>query len=645
MTTFINHMEIVSDRPPNNDRRPHYDDEPTNFTPAIDHTYGTIEIPYHGSCPKCHHLHTSVPFAFALDPSKHTRFKCEDCSHQIFGIGRTSTQTTLASIESARKRTSSESARSPIRSCHNTAVPPPSLRIDPAALPGQNIALDTLSTISEANSPAARSRSTSEIPASSGSPRRRVTGPTKHGPDPRVPGEESPAPRTEALESSGQTQEHKSINFKNGYGVKAWAKKRLFGRSRELRLPGVGFQVRLQITRKPSKNTPPGFSAMTDTVVAGNTRSIVNSNTNETVVTRNISDLDQRILHAPAATLNTHGSLAPTPGANEASENRAYLPEDLQGGRTMTKQERIQIIRRTETLKRKATEQPKCECTDGCHCLKDSQRSSFTSNDRRVFLHDVEVPPHSLGRFLAPSDTRSNESRHSHPLRGNLALAGLGSHLSTERSMSSSAENSSTVAESSRAPSRLSQTTAVNGSTASLQRRPASLGRSSSMPASYSRRQRTRYQDLLQHPGLLAEFNSFAREVDAQRSLPRTGDVEDSNPSESTESSRGTQGSIPDHASSISLANLPDPGQVEAPTPIDHAPRASPSIPTLAAGDGEQLTPTPLSYHGSGAVPSQPTQAAPESLSSALRDVLADGGTEEQGGLDPDVRPRSNDSI
>jgi hypothetical protein len=629
MTTFTNGTGTISDRSPNNDQHSHRDDELALLTSAInDSPNDTIEFPYHGSCPKCHHLHTNVPFAVALDPSRHTRFRCEDCGHQIFGFGRTSTQTTLASIESTGKRTSTESARSAIKSCQNSVISPLNLRIDPAALPEQTVALDKLSTISEANSPAARSRSTSEVPALRGSPPRQVSGPTKHGSDPRVPPEDGTAPLPEAPASSGQIEEHKSTNFKNGYGVKQWARKRLFGRSKELRIPGLGLQVRVQITRKPSKNTRPGYQTATDTPIARNARPNIKSDVTETSVTNDVSDLDQRISHAPAAAFNSSESLAPLPGTPEASENRVYLAEASQRDPIRTKQERIQIKRRRETLKRKATEQPRCECTDGCHCLKDSQRSSFASNDRRTLLRNPEAPPRSLGRPSTPSDT-SDGSRYSPSLGISPALAGLGSHLSTERSMSSSAENSSTVAESSRAPSRLSQTTAVDGSTASLHRRPVYLSRSASMPASESRRQRIPHQELLQHPGLLAQYNRFAREADAQRSSPRTYDGDDSNPSESTESSRGLQDLIPDHATSTSLANSAYPGQIEAPPHDGGAPRPSPSIRTPAAGDSQELTPRPSSFHGSGAVLSQPTQAAPERLSSALWDVLADGVSEE----------------
>ncbi len=55
-----------------------------------------IDIPVHGSCSRCHHFHINclVPH----DPTAHTRFSCEECGHQMFGLGRSTTQYTLASV-------------------------------------------------------------------------------------------------------------------------------------------------------------------------------------------------------------------------------------------------------------------------------------------------------------------------------------------------------------------------------------------------------------------------------------------------------------------------------------------------------------------------------------------------------------------
>ena len=59
----------------------------------------TVDIPYHGSCTKCHHFHINHTFSFRTDPGTHTRLCCERCGHVMFGLGGTSIQSSLASVE------------------------------------------------------------------------------------------------------------------------------------------------------------------------------------------------------------------------------------------------------------------------------------------------------------------------------------------------------------------------------------------------------------------------------------------------------------------------------------------------------------------------------------------------------------------
>ena len=646
MTTFINRRGIISDKSLNDGHHSSRQDGPSHTGSSdYDHSSNRIEIPYHGSCPRCHHLHTSVLLAFPLDPSMHTRFKCEDCSHQMFGLGRTSTQTTLASIESTRKRSSSEQARSPSRTCFNSATSPSSLRIEPVASSDQSDALNKLSTISEANSPAPRSRSTSDIPPQSGFPPKQNNVPTTPGPGSRLPIAGNSPPYSHTLGPFMQTEEHKTSNLRRGYGVRQWAKKRLFGRSGALRLPGLGLQVHVKITGKPSKGAPPEFQTMTHNLVSEHPLPTTGPDIPSRIDIGNVPTLNPHDPHAQAAAFPPRNSLTPISGHQETLSNRANLPEDAQDILSVTKEDRIKIKRKAETLKRKALEQRKCACTDGCHCMNSSQRSSFTSNDRKTSPRSIQIPSHPLYQYSNRSET-SNESRGFPPSGSSSALAGVGIHLSTELSLSSSAENSSTVAESSRAPSRLSQNTAVEGSAASVTRRPESLGRSSSTPVFETRRREIHYPDMAQRPDLQAQVSHFAREADAQGSSIRTHDGDDSNRSEGTESSHCPQDPIADRAISTSLANLSDPSQTDGQFPIDGAPETSPSIPTFAAGDSQELTPRPLSFNGSETIPSQPTQAAPETLSTRLQNVITDGISNEQNVLESNARTLSdNDRI
>jgi hypothetical protein len=127
-----------------------------------------IRFPYHGSCPKCHHLHTNKQLRLSLDLLKHVRVRCDVCDHQMFGIGRTSTQTTLASVESVL---------SPSHSNRNSLISRSSLQQVCVAGPAEDVQgshlarpenlapQPTLSTIDEAHTSAARSRSNSNTRA------------------------------------------------------------------------------------------------------------------------------------------------------------------------------------------------------------------------------------------------------------------------------------------------------------------------------------------------------------------------------------------------------------------------------------------------------------------------------------------------
>lgn len=59
-----------------------------------------FNVPVHATCRRCHHFHTNVYFSISSETNNHTRFRCERCDFAIFGFGRHSMQTSLASVES-----------------------------------------------------------------------------------------------------------------------------------------------------------------------------------------------------------------------------------------------------------------------------------------------------------------------------------------------------------------------------------------------------------------------------------------------------------------------------------------------------------------------------------------------------------------
>ena len=72
--------------------------------PIRSYSTGNIErglsiLLYHGTCGRCHHLHTAQPIdcISGIRSGQHQRIRCVKCKHHLFGLGSNSTQTTLAS--------------------------------------------------------------------------------------------------------------------------------------------------------------------------------------------------------------------------------------------------------------------------------------------------------------------------------------------------------------------------------------------------------------------------------------------------------------------------------------------------------------------------------------------------------------------
>ena len=58
-----------------------------------------IEIPFHGTCRRCSHFHIALPIELPSADKPHRRYHCHRCNALLFGLGRRSTQISLASQE------------------------------------------------------------------------------------------------------------------------------------------------------------------------------------------------------------------------------------------------------------------------------------------------------------------------------------------------------------------------------------------------------------------------------------------------------------------------------------------------------------------------------------------------------------------
>ena len=615
----------------------HADDESTPRSSGVeDNQNETIEFPFHGSCPKCHHFHTNRPFTIFTNSTKHSRFQCDACKHHILGLGRASTQTTLASVESIpvlSNRQSLISRPSNLQICVNAPPQAPSVN-SPISPDDLNIPTH-LSTITEANTLNGRSRSPSYRQARlSISPQRSIS------PNPRASLRDNGTSAQEQLGVGRKSTIRSSSRFKLGVLFRR-GKERLLRKSGKLKI--FGFNITITRGRPPvppdSTSPRPNLTAFksstTDariTPVRHFTGEVPNLGRTVSNPPSPVADISQE--RAGPSSEVVHDEARPTnpqrPEAEEVQDlttNPAEADADEDQRAEIEKIEKIRVRRREATLRSEALRKPYCHCRVGCPCLGDD-RESDGATEGHVAHSQISVSEVPSLPFLGPAvdSSRSSSPQASH---GNARLlSGIGSHINLSQVYAhrriSHAENPSSGADSNRRQAqRLSQDTTAWGSTdssISLTARRSTPGPTSSM-ATPSHRSSGRigvqnYEDHLRH-----QVSSRGRE---SVELPtRDGEAVPNgpNPDISDETSAG-------------LNNMLNPGaEQELPqTSLDGTSISSDA--TCIDEPSQQLenqgsTPRPHSHNAvADNSPTAVSEPSPESLSTALTN-LAEGQTND----------------
>ena len=495
-----------------------------------------VGLPFHGSCSRCHHFHMNHLFTFSLDSSVHTRLSCERCNHPMFGLGRVSTQSTLASVES-------DSTFAP-RACVDQPRLQPASQAE--AVPGTS-GLGLLATITERRSPAT-SRSVSHIST-------------------RAPTLAASLAGEESVESHGspkdiaqgspeeQTIHPQTATLRRLRTIGRRFKQRFHAKRREWKLSRIG----LQITRTvgPANEAPESFA----TPVAGPVRS------------------DARI----TSSTGDASALASTTEISSDQRRSNHTEELVEGTEDDTEDRHasLRARRREITLarEREAASIRNCECSAECPC---------TDGSRIVQVDRAETPEHiNVPDYLFPQQHSSTESSNSQPSQNGaqgLDFLHIGGHFDSMR-RSSSADESSSAAESGPRRFSLSQGSTLwsNGSSVSLRSRRPLVGRASSMPVGT----RARYLAGVRtssHTNGSITGSGWIETARAPSSLD-----EESMPGRTSQTESSRNDDISSHESSTSLAYLPDPQEeepmVDGVSPASHTPMP----------DGNQVTPTPHS--------------------------------------------------
>lgn len=503
-----------------NNRWDNADNESTPRSSGVeDNQNETIEVPFHGSCPKCHHFHTNSPFTIFTNSTKHSRFQCDACKHHMLGLGRASTQTTLASVESIpvlSNRQSLISRPSNLQICVNAPPQAPSVN-SPTSADDSNIPTP-LSTITEANTSNGRSRSPSYRQARlSISPQRSIS------PNPRVSLRDNGTSAQEQLGEGRKSTTRSSSRFKLGVLFRR-GKERLLPKSGKLKMFGFNITItRVRPPVPPDSTTPrPNLDAIKSSTTDARITPVRNS-------TAEVPNLGRTVSNPPSPVADTSQEPAgpslevvddearPTnpqrPDAEEVqdlttnpAEAEADADEDQRA--EIEKIEKIRVRRREATLKSEALRKPYCLCRAGCPCLGDGGESDGATEGHAAHsqISVSEVP--SLP-FLGPAvdSSRSSSSQASH---GNVRLlSGIGSHISLSQVYAyrriSHAENPSSGADSNRRQAqRLSQDTTTwgsNESSISLTGRRSTPGPAMPSHRSSGRIAVQNFEDQLRHQG------------------------------------------------------------------------------------------------------------------------------------------------
>ncbi|KAL8720581.1 MAG: hypothetical protein Q9225_002570 [Loekoesia sp. 1 TL-2023] len=509
--------------------------------------------------PICHHLHTNKPLHLPLDTQRHTRINCDRCEHPIVGIGRTSTQTTLASVETdapeceLQQRGDVETERDSQAVNCPTQLPP--LRVDTSVNPGH------LSTIAEGISPA-RQSSTALVSPRSGDPasERSVSynwvGSTQSG------GEQGHnAAEHGATQPGGPILENgwsrPFSRFWAGASERSFRNKirRHFRKPRNFTIHRLGIHV--EVSPTPLSEALPPPSAPSAEQRGGRHEDTDHPPTRMLGTALNTTTTADSLVGS-----RTNLAIAQT--AEETPQPESGRPDRLidRTPAQQDKHERIRTRRRDETLKRKAEMMAKCECRSECQCRNGSFRSNAASYGPEGSDRSIQIPDHHLHNLLTES-TDSSTSRSSNSMVRALDLDGIGSHVHSDHGDGNADDPTNLATENQQFfDDRLSQASTAyvrsNGSSSSLiSRRPSSLRRSNTAPGFPTRR----LDGLRPHVIAALQNRNIPDQVHASASqAPDSSRGSDSDVGEPSTTAMEASTEVPDESTTRELDSMPQQG-------------------------------------------------------------------------------------
>ena len=348
MLTMLSQIDdSVETTTPSHHRLPQPDSESEEHA-GEDHT-----LYVHVSCAHCKHYHRHTPFELPKDESEHKRFTCSACEHPIMGIGRSSTQTTLASVDSILPATDGRPRMTQKAPCTNRLPPIRTNSLVNAQSTSRLTPLIEKSPVGSAEGHK-RKEASSSAPMDSSSKSHIKYGP---GTKPGVLHKANPK-----LQESQSTRKWSfSYAWDRVRSLRGRAKNRLLKRQQG------SHSSRMTVSDESNSTSSPVPS---DVVPVTETKSRESENRDDMI----------------------------------ALEGSAKASDAVEGPSTkapFSKEERVRQFRSQKTLERKALTQAPCECQKDCHCYRqhhtDPRDMNSTMSPPRSISTNA-VPDHLLAR-------------------------------------------------------------------------------------------------------------------------------------------------------------------------------------------------------------------------------------------------------
>ncbi|KAL9098418.1 MAG: hypothetical protein Q9163_005915 [Psora crenata] len=387
-----------------------------------------VRMIVHQSCSKCKHFNKHRSFQIPRDQSRHKRLQCERCGYHMIGIGRSSTQTTLASVESIPSQGPEASLWRTVRMCTDQNRCSDDQHIGPLP-PSSSARLASLIK------PSLRPTIQSPLREETQPPTDQLAIGSVHEKD-----EEEPPKVVQ------DTNEEASIGFGNARKPRypfmklTWfrvsggrIKNKLLGKLRVVGKHGHRLWPHGKKDMVPGSISPEQEGVQSDPPHLPSPRNEAapqkDSEENMSSRSRNQYDGSQR------------------GNAEHIAQGKAqvqHCPDEAMAGDPTANMSRLSIIRRETTLKRRALQETQCKCTPDCHCNVDASSSSHSGNSRYSVGMISSQPLERLMRdFENGSDGYRSHSSARHLYTDHIGIHIADSQRISEMDLSNSTPGSS----------------------------------------------------------------------------------------------------------------------------------------------------------------------------------------------------------